>query len=280
MLDVAILGAGELGGSIAHTLALRDLARTIRLIDDAPNVATGKALDIAQAAPVEGFTTTVTGSLDLSVAASASVIIIADRARGGEWTGDEGTLLLSQISKMGARRFVLCAGAAQRELVERGVRDAGFKPSAIAGSAPEALASGARALLALAANRSVKEIALTLLGIPPAQIVVPWDDVTISGMAATRVLDEPARRNIAAKIAALWPPGPHALSLAATEMVAGLAGRSRRVVSAFVAPAQTDAGRVRTVALPVSVGPHGVTAIDISAIAPNALVALDNARLR
>ena len=280
MLDVAILGAGELGGSLAHTLALRDIARTIRLIDDAPNVAAGKALDIAQAAPVEGFTTTVTGSLDLSVAASASVIIIADRARGGEWTGDEGALLLSQISKMGARRFVICAGPAQRELVERGVRDAGFKPSAICGSAPEALASGARALLALASNRSVKEIALTLLGIPPAQIVVPWDDVTISGMAATRVLDEPTRRNITAKIAALWPPGPHALALAATEVVSGFAGRSRRVVSAFVAPSQADAGRVRTVALPVSAGPHGVSAIDISAIAPNALLALDNARLR
>lgn len=280
MLDVAILGAGELGGAIAHVLALRDVARSIRLIDETAQAAAGKALDIAQAAPVEGFTTQVTGSQDIVGTASAAVVIVADKMKGGEWTGDAAGQLLVQIARMGGRRLIVCAGAGQRELVELGVRDAGFAPSAILGTAPEALAAGARALLALETNRSVKDIALTLLGAPPAQIVIPWDDVTIGGMAATRVLDEPSRRRVSAKVTALWPAGAHALACAAADAVSCYAGRSRRVISAFVSPEKPEMGRMRTVALPVSMGARGVETIGLDALAPNARTALDNARLR
>ena len=50
MREVAIVGAGELGGLTAHALARRNAAGLIRLIDDAGRVAEGKALDISQAA--------------------------------------------------------------------------------------------------------------------------------------------------------------------------------------------------------------------------------------
>jgi hypothetical protein len=51
MREVAIVGAGELGGLVAHALARRNSAGVIRLIDDSSRVAEGKALDISQAAP-------------------------------------------------------------------------------------------------------------------------------------------------------------------------------------------------------------------------------------
>src|SRR4051812_39469492 len=55
---VAIVGGGELGGLLAHVLARRNIAHDICLIDDNGRVAQGKALDIAQAAPVEGSAST------------------------------------------------------------------------------------------------------------------------------------------------------------------------------------------------------------------------------
>ena len=61
MSDIAIIGAGELGGSVAHVVARQNLAPTICLIDDAGRVAEGKALDISQAAPIEGFATMLSG---------------------------------------------------------------------------------------------------------------------------------------------------------------------------------------------------------------------------
>ena len=61
MREVAIVGAGELGGLVAHALARRNAADVVRLIDDTGHIAEGKALDISQAAPVEGFATVVSG---------------------------------------------------------------------------------------------------------------------------------------------------------------------------------------------------------------------------
>ncbi len=61
VVDVVILGAGELGGTLAHILARSESASIVRLVDDAGQVAAGKALDIMQAAPVEQFATRVSG---------------------------------------------------------------------------------------------------------------------------------------------------------------------------------------------------------------------------
>ncbi len=89
---------------------------------------------------------------------------------------------------------ILCAGAAQRDLVERGARELHFAREKLFGSAPEALAGAVRALVALETNGSPSDVALTILGVPPSQIVVPWEDAAIGGFAATRMLDEPARQ--------------------------------------------------------------------------------------
>src|SRR5580692_7593109 len=69
MDDVAIVGAGELGGELAHALARRNAARLIRLIDEAGRVAEGKALDILEGAPIEAFTAELSGSTDVTTAA-------------------------------------------------------------------------------------------------------------------------------------------------------------------------------------------------------------------
>ncbi len=85
----------------------------------------------------------------------------------------------------------------------------GIARERLIGSAPEALAASVRALVALQTNGSVRDVALTVLGVPPAHAVVNWDDATIGGFAATRVLDEPTLRRLSAQVAPLWPPGPH-----------------------------------------------------------------------
>ena len=51
-----------------------------------------------------------------------------------------------------------------------------------------------------------------------------------AGFALTRLIDEPMRRRLAARIAALWPPGPHALAAVAAKAVDAMFGRTRPVV--------------------------------------------------
>lgn len=279
MREVAILGAGALGGSLAHVLARRDVVSRIRLLDESGQIAAGTALDIMQASPLDGFSTVVSGSPDLTRMVGASIIVIADRAGAGEWQGDEALLLLRTISRVAASSIVLCAGASQRELVERGVREIQLLRTQLFGSAPEALAGALRAIVALEAKGSPRDVALSVLGIPPDRAVVLWEDATISGLAATRMLDEPTRRRIAARVAPLWPPGPYSLAAAAAEAIAALVGFSHRTLSCFVAPDDSSGRRARTVALPVRFSPNGITALPLPSLAVNARVALDNAML-
>src|SRR5262249_2539618 len=194
MQEVAIIGAGELGGALAHVLARRDAARAIRLIDETGRVAEGKALDIAEAAPIDGFATQLSASTDWATAAGAAVIVVADRAGGGEWNGEEALLLLRQLARSAPGAVLVCAGASQRELIDRGVRELRIGRGRLFGRAREALAGGARAMVALAVNGSPRDVSLSVLGIPPSHTVIPWEDATLGGFALTRTVGEPARR--------------------------------------------------------------------------------------
>jgi malate/lactate dehydrogenase len=95
-------------------------------------------------------------------------------------------------------------------------------------------------------------------------------------LAATRVLDDPARRRVIARLAPLWPPGPSALAQAACDVLACLSERSRQVVSCFVA-ADAPGVRSRVVAMPVRLGVDGVCKVERPALSGAALIALDNA---
>ncbi len=277
MTDVAILGAGELGGSLAHVLARRGIVRRIELIDPAGQVAAGKALDILQTGPVEGFDTQVRGSTDISRVAGAAIVVLADAATP---TADADPLLpLRQIAQLAARSVVLCAGPEHRTIVERGVRDLRYARTRLFGSAPEALVASMRALVALQTNGSARDVALAVLGVPPDHAVVAWDEATIGGFAATRVLQQPARRKLSAQLGPLWPPGPHALAHAAVEAIAAMVGASRRTVCCFVAPDTAHGERARTVALPVRLGPAGIAGVDHPTLSVGTQVALDNAML-
>jgi malate dehydrogenase len=287
MLHVAIVGAGELGGAVAFALARCDVAASIRLIDASGTAASGKALDIMQAGAIEGFTTIVTGTNDLYALGGASLVVMASpvaesdpsSAPVADWQDDEGLAQLKRVGQIAGECLIVCAGAGQRNLVERGIRELHLSRTAVMGSAPEALASALRAFVALEADASPKDIALTVLGVPPAHIVVPWEQATIGGVSLTRVLQEPALRRLAARVAPLWPPAPHALAAAAVKAIKAISGTSREVVSCFVAPDDSAGQRARAIALPARLGPAGIVSAEVPPLSVHDRIALDNAML-
>lgn len=279
MRDVAIIGAGEIGGALAHVLARRSTVRSVRLIDEAGRVAAGKALDIEQAAPIDGSAVPVAGSSELFDAAAAQIVVLADRFKGGELNADEAVGLLRQVAAFSNRPLIVCAGAHGREAVERGVREIGVGRSRLFGTAPEALSSAVRALVALEINGSASEVALTVTGVPPTRVVIPWSDATVAGMAAARALNDVARQGISARVAALWPPGPYALANAAAHAIDAVLGRNRRISCAFVAPDDSSGRKERAVALPVRLGLRGIEAVIAPALTAHDRITLENAMM-
>jgi malate dehydrogenase len=72
---IALVGAGQIGGTLALLAGMKDLG-DIALFDIADGVPQGKALDLAQAAPVEGFDSVYTGGSDYAVIEGADVVIV------------------------------------------------------------------------------------------------------------------------------------------------------------------------------------------------------------
>ncbi|MGI0070928.1 MAG: malate dehydrogenase [Thermoplasmata archaeon] len=72
---VVVLGAGNIGGSLAQRLAEMDLAREVMLVDIIEGLPQGKALDIQESAPILGFATRVTGATSLEAIEGADVVV-------------------------------------------------------------------------------------------------------------------------------------------------------------------------------------------------------------
>ena len=72
---ITLIGAGQIGGTLAHLIALKELADVV-LFDVAAGIAKGKALDIAQSSPVNGFNVNLSGTDKYEDTKNSDVIII------------------------------------------------------------------------------------------------------------------------------------------------------------------------------------------------------------
>ena len=72
---ISLIGAGQIGGTLAHLIALKELADVV-LFDVAEGLAKGKALDIAQSSGVSGFNSSVIGTNNYQDIKNSDVIII------------------------------------------------------------------------------------------------------------------------------------------------------------------------------------------------------------
>ena len=72
---IALIGAGQIGGTLAHLAAVKELGDIV-LFDIVDGIPQGKALDIAESGPVEGFNAKVTGTSSYADIAGSDVIIV------------------------------------------------------------------------------------------------------------------------------------------------------------------------------------------------------------
>ena len=266
MPSFAVVGAGELGGAIAHVLAAEGTVSRVVLIDGTGSVAAGKALDIRQAGAISGSDVRLEASSDLMAVAGCAVIVVADQADAakGEWHGDEGFALLTRLLRYGSGAPVVLAGTQQHDLLTRAVRELGTPRARIVGSAPEALASAVRAVIAAEVPCSPSEVGIGLVG-RPGGWVIPWSEATVGGYALERVLTQARLARLEARCAHLWPLGPYVLGVAAARMAQAMVVGSRSALHAF-----TLVGT-----MPVHVGPQGIVDIITPHLSARDRVGLD-----
>jgi malate dehydrogenase len=274
---VAILGAGEIGGATARALASRARVTAIRLIDDESAVAAGKALDLRQSSPIIGSDTRIDGFTDIASAAGADAIVLADAAIGAEWSGEAGLALLRRLNRLGCfeRSVVICAGAGHLALLQQGFDDLGLPRSRAVGSAPEAFAAVTRSLVAIEARGSASQVSISVLGHPPARVVIPWAEGSIAGHSISSLLTPPQLNLVETRMKALWPPGPTTLGTAAAVFCEAVALGSRRLLSAFVSLDRDNGTRAPVCAWPVTIGPAGLERVTRPSLTSRDRVVID-----
>ncbi|HEX2760983.1 MAG TPA: malate dehydrogenase [Rhizomicrobium sp.] len=72
---IALIGGGQIGGTLAHLAALKELGDVV-IFDIAEGLPQGKALDLAQSGPVDSFNATLKGTNDYADIAGADVVIV------------------------------------------------------------------------------------------------------------------------------------------------------------------------------------------------------------
>jgi hypothetical protein len=243
---LVILGAGELGGAVARAAVCAEVARRVVLVDEARDVAAGKALDVRQAAPLDGTDVDVAGPADLAEVVGAAAIVLADGhgAPQDTWTGEAGLQRLARVRQLNPRALVIAADPAQLDLVERAVAEQNADRGRLIASASEALRGAVSALVSLQAGCGPADVSLAVLGRPPAGAFVPWDQAAIAGRTAAEVLSPAVIGRLDARVSKLWPPGPQACAAAAVRVLRLALGRTRGTAFVFGVPDGRSNGAV------------------------------------
>ncbi|PYR79846.1 MAG: hypothetical protein DMF86_02510 [Acidobacteria bacterium] len=280
MSFVAIIGAGAIGGALAHKLAQRSRVADVRLIDPHATIAAGKALDILQASPIESSSTAVTSSTSFAAAGGASAIVVADPIDGGELAGENGLSVVRQLVRLDAAAPLLFAGARQRELLMRAVRELHVDRRRVLGSAPYALESAVRAVTAVMVDASPVDLSIGVYGVPPKSAVVAWQAATLTGRPLSSHLAPHHMAAISARVSSLWPLDAYALASAAARVAEALVDGSRRRFTCFAVLESTSAGRDVAAAVPVEIQRGGIRTIEEPALTRQERTAFENALAR
>ena len=113
---IALVGAGNIGGTLAHLIGLKELADVV-LIDIAEGMTKGKALDLAQSSSIESFNSNINGSKNFKNLKDADVVIVtAGFQRRPGMTRDDlvekNSIIIQkvgkEIRKYCSRAFVIC----------------------------------------------------------------------------------------------------------------------------------------------------------------------------
>ena len=169
---IALVGAGNIGGTLALLAGLKELGDVI-LFDIVDGVPQGKALDIAEASPVEGFDASITGSDDYSKISGADVVIVtAGIARKPGMSRDDligtNTKVMHSVGK-GIREncpnaFVICITNPLDVMVGILQKACGLPTNKVVGMAGVLDSARFRYFLAEEFNVSVQDVTAFVLG--------------------------------------------------------------------------------------------------------------------
>ena len=169
---IALIGAGQIGGTLAHLAALKELGDIV-LFDIVDGVPQGKALDLAESAPVDGFNAKLSGASSYAEIGGADVIIVTAGVprKPGMSRDDLLGINLKVMDAVGAGikahapgAFVICITNPLDAMVWALQKTSGLPPHRIVGMAGVLDSARFRYFLSEEFNVSVEDVTAFVLG--------------------------------------------------------------------------------------------------------------------
>jgi len=173
MKKISLIGAGQIGGTLAHLIGLKELVNEVVLFDVASGVAKGKALDIAQSSSVDGFNVKFSGTDDYQDIKDSDVIIItAGVPRKPGMSRDDllsiNLKIIKQVAegikKHSPNAFVICITNPLDVIVMAFQKYSNLPTNKVVGMAGILDSSRFKLFLSLELNVPVKEIEAMVMG--------------------------------------------------------------------------------------------------------------------
>jgi len=173
MSKISLIGAGQIGGTLAHLIGIKELVQEVVLFDVASGIAKGKALDIAQSTSVDGYNVKFSGTDKYEDIKNSDVIIItAGVPRKPGMSRDDllgiNLKIIKQVSegikKNSPDAFVICITNPLDVMVMAFQKYSGLQSNKVVGMAGILDSSRFKLFLSLELNIPVKEIDAMVMG--------------------------------------------------------------------------------------------------------------------
>ena len=200
---ITLVGAGQIGGTLAHLIAIKELGDVI-LFDVAAGIAKGKALDIAQSSPVDGFNINISGTDNYEDTKNSDVIIItAGVPRKPGMTRDDlleiNLKIIKQVAegikKTSPNAFVICITNPLDVIVMALQKYSGLPKNKVVGMAGILDSSRFIYFLSKELNVHVKKIKSLVLGGHGDSMVAMIDHTFVDGKKLTDLVKEGKIKN-------------------------------------------------------------------------------------
>ncbi len=280
---IALIGSGQIGGTLALLAGLKELGDIV-LFDIADGIPQGKALDIAEAAPVEGFDAKMSGASNYEAIAGADVVIVTAGVprKPGMSRDDLLGINLKVMEAVGAgikqhapNAFVICITNPLDAMVWALQKASGLPTHKVVGMAGVLDSARFRCFLAEEFNVSVEDVTAFVLGghgddmVPSVRYStvagIPLPDLIKMGWTTQEKLDAMVKRtrggggeivNLLKTGSAFYAPASSAIAMAESYL------RDKRRVLPCAAYLNGQYGvKDMYVGVPVIIGANGVEKI-------------------
>ena len=278
MSKVTVVGAGNVGATVANVLAHKDIVKEIVLLDIKGNFAKGKALDSWQQAPIDYYSTSITGTDKYKDTANSDIVVItAGIPRKPGMSRDDliatnakiVVSVVKSIMEHSADPIIIIVSNPLDVMTHAAFKASGLKSSKVFGMAGILDTARYRAFLATELKVSPKDIQAVLMGGHGDTMVPLPRYTTVGGIPVTELID---RKKLTAIVNRTKKGGGELVGLmgtsawyapgaAAAQMVESIVKDENRIFPVCVRLTGQYGLKNMYLGAPVKVGKNGVTKI-------------------